>query len=118
MSAGVHPYLIQPGDTLFQLAQRFQTTVPAIIALNPGLDPNNLRIGQTVCIPEAVVCAGGTIYTVRPGDTYFLIATRFDVSFEALLAYNPGFNPNQLAVGQRLASLLCSPFRAPATTPM
>ncbi|MGE5599169.1 MAG: LysM peptidoglycan-binding domain-containing protein [Bacteroidota bacterium] len=99
---GSFPYLIQPGDTLFLLAQRFGTTVPAIVALNPGIDPNNLRIGQTVCLPEPVTCPGGTIYTVRPGDTYFLIATRFDVSFEALLAYNPGLDPYLLSVGQRL----------------
>lgn len=99
---GSFPYLIQAGDTLFRVAQRFETTVPAIIAINPGIDPNNLRIGQTVCIPEALTCPGGVIYTVRPGDTYFLIATRFNVSFEALLVYNPGFNPNLLAVGQRI----------------
>lgn len=110
---GSFPYLIQPGDTLFLLAQRFETSVSAIVAQNPGIDPNNLRIGQTVCIPEPLTCPGGTFYTVRPGDTYFLLATRFDVSFEALLAYNPGFNPGRLFVGQRI----CIPPAQPVPCP-
>ncbi|MGE5598032.1 MAG: LysM peptidoglycan-binding domain-containing protein, partial [Bacteroidota bacterium] len=33
------------------IAQRFGTTVQAILAANPGLDPNRLVIGQRICIP-------------------------------------------------------------------
>ena len=39
-------YTIRAGDTFFRLAQRFGTTVAAIQAANPGVDPNNLQIGQ------------------------------------------------------------------------
>lgn len=48
---GSFAYTIRPGDTLFLLAQRFNTTVAAIQRLNPGIDPNNLRIGQIICVP-------------------------------------------------------------------
>ena len=44
-------YTIQAGDTLFALAQRYNTTVQAIINANPGIDPNRLVIGQRICIP-------------------------------------------------------------------
>ncbi|MBE3577690.1 MAG: LysM peptidoglycan-binding domain-containing protein, partial [Limnochordales bacterium] len=44
-------YVIRAGDTLFRLAQRFNTTVDAILRANPGLDPNRLVIGQQICIP-------------------------------------------------------------------
>ncbi|MEW5761825.1 MAG: SPOCS domain-containing protein [Bacillota bacterium] len=44
-------YTIQPGDTLWRLAQRYGTTVNAILNLNPGIDPNNLQVGMTVKIP-------------------------------------------------------------------
>ncbi len=39
-------YVIAPGDTLAVIAQRYGTTVEALIALNPDVDPVNLRIGQ------------------------------------------------------------------------
>ena len=44
-------YTIQPGDTVWQLSRRFGTTVDTILAANPGLDPQNLQIGQRICIP-------------------------------------------------------------------
>jgi LysM repeat protein len=45
-------YTIQAGDTFFTLAQRFGTTVQAIQQANPGVNPNNLQIGQQICIPN------------------------------------------------------------------
>lgn len=44
-------YTIQAGDTFFRLAQRFGTTVAAIQAVNPGVDPNRLQIGQVINLP-------------------------------------------------------------------
>ncbi|MEW6425351.1 MAG: SPOCS domain-containing protein [Bacillota bacterium] len=44
-------YTIQPGDTFFILAQRFGTTVEAIMQANPGVDPQNLQVGQVINIP-------------------------------------------------------------------
>ncbi|RDV84619.1 DUF3794 and LysM peptidoglycan-binding domain-containing protein [Ammonifex thiophilus] len=44
-------YTISPGDTLYRLAQRFSTTVEAIMAANPGIDPYNLQVGQVIFIP-------------------------------------------------------------------
>ncbi|HZK37678.1 MAG TPA: LysM domain-containing protein, partial [Clostridia bacterium] len=38
--------------TFYLLAIRFNTTVNAIIAANPGVNPNALQIGQIVCIPR------------------------------------------------------------------
>ncbi|MCG0278741.1 MAG: LysM peptidoglycan-binding domain-containing protein [Thermanaeromonas sp.] len=49
---GTFSYVIQPGDTLYSLARRFNTTVASIQAVNPGIDPNNLQVGQVICIPR------------------------------------------------------------------
>lgn len=49
---GAYVYLIKSGDTLFNIAQRNQTTLQAIAALNPDIDINNLYIGQPICIPQ------------------------------------------------------------------
>ena len=47
-------YIVQPGDTLFKIAQRFGTTVNAILAANPEItDPNRIYPGQKILIPAA-----------------------------------------------------------------
>lgn len=46
--ANIKIVIIQPGDTLFQIARRNNTTVEAILELNPGIQPNNLQIGQQI----------------------------------------------------------------------
>ena len=43
-------YVIRPGDTLFNLANRFGVTVQDIINSNLALDPYNLRVGQQIYI--------------------------------------------------------------------
>ncbi|TYQ15873.1 UNVERIFIED_CONTAM: LysM domain-containing protein [Acetivibrio alkalicellulosi] len=49
---GASPYIIQPGDTFWLISQRLGVPVDRIIALNPGVDPRFLMIGQQICIPE------------------------------------------------------------------
>ncbi|MCL5779697.1 MAG: DUF3794 domain-containing protein [Firmicutes bacterium] len=45
-------YVVQRGDTLSKLAQRFGTTVQAILAVNPQItNPNLITVGETIKIP-------------------------------------------------------------------
>ena len=110
-------YTIRAGDTLFSLAQRYNTTVDAIIRANPGIDPSNLRIGQVICIPSStpgpVPCPGGTLYTIRAGDTLFALAQRYNTTVDAILRANPGIDPNNLRVGQ----VICIPGTGPVPCP-
>ena len=48
-------HVVQPGDTYYRLAQRYQTTVPDIIMRNPGVNPYNLQVGTRLRI-----CSGQT----------------------------------------------------------
>ncbi len=116
---------IRSGDTLYALANRFGTTVDAIMRANPGTDPASLRVGQLLCIPRGVApgppptappapppaatCPGGFLYQVRAGDTYYAIARRYGATVGAIARANPGVNPAFLRVGQ----LICIPT-APA----
>ncbi|TCL57871.1 LysM repeat protein [Hydrogenispora ethanolica] len=98
-------YTIRPGDAFYNLASRFGTTVAALQAANPGVNPGNLVIGQTICIPVAVApgpCPGGFSYTVLAGETLYGIAGRYGIAVQALLAANPGVHPEGLRVGQRI----------------
>ena len=108
-------YTIRPGDTLYSIGQMFNVSVQALIAANPGIDPNNLQIGQVICIPVRPVppCPGGFYYTIRPGDTLYSIGQMFNVSVQALIAANPGIDPNNLQIGQ----VICIPRPRPWPCP-
>jgi LysM repeat protein len=43
-------YHVRPGDTLGVVAERFNTTLDDLVALNPQIDPNALKIGQRLRI--------------------------------------------------------------------
>lgn len=44
-------YEVEKGQTLSRIAQGFDTSVEKILAANPGLKPNALRVGQKLIIP-------------------------------------------------------------------
>ncbi|NWG16332.1 MAG: LysM peptidoglycan-binding domain-containing protein [Chloroflexi bacterium] len=48
---GGETYTVQPGDTLFAIARRFNTTVQAIIEANNLTNPDRLSVGQQLIIP-------------------------------------------------------------------
>ncbi len=108
-------YTIIPGDSFYGLARRFNITVNAIVVANPGVDPNDLQIGQIICIPAPPIgnCPGGFLYAIRSGDTYYAIAQRYGIVVDALIAANPGVDPNRLAIGQ----VICVPAPRPTPTP-
>ncbi len=46
-------YTIKSGDTMGQLAQKFNITLDELMAANPNVDPNSMSIGKTLKIPSA-----------------------------------------------------------------
>ncbi len=102
---GTFPYTIRAGDTCFGLARRFNTTINAIIEANPGINCDNLQIGQIICIPgrPPAECPPNTFpYTIRAGDTCFRLARRFNTTINAIIEANPGINCNNLQIGQTI----------------
>src|SRR5690554_144918 len=109
---GTFSYTIVAGDTLYSLARRYNTTVQRIVAFNPNINPNNLQIGQVICIPGQRPPCTGIYYTIRAGDTFFALARRYNIRVEDLIAANPGVNPNALMIGQ----VICIPGVIPPGT--
>lgn len=183
--SGTISHTIRAGDTFYLIARTYGVSLDALLAANPGVNPNGLQIGQVICvpissgpgptpglcptlsfgsqgasvrelqtllrnqgfnpgpidgifgnqthsaviafqrskglIPDGVVgiqtwtalgvnCAGpaptcppGTrAYTVRAGDTFYNLATRFNTTVEAITRANPTVNPNDLRIGQTI----------------
>ncbi|MHB8074140.1 glycosyl hydrolase family 18 protein [Desulfosporosinus fructosivorans] len=48
---GYQLYTIQAGDTFYKLSIRFKISLASLVAANPGVDPNRLKIGQQIRIP-------------------------------------------------------------------
>jgi LysM repeat protein len=50
-TASGHTYTVVGGDTLGSIATKEKTTVDALLAANPGVDPTGLQIGDTISVP-------------------------------------------------------------------
>ncbi len=51
---GYDTYIIQPGDTLYLIAQKYYTNLARLLAANPGIDPYNLQVGQMIIVPYGI----------------------------------------------------------------
>ncbi|KUO49763.1 MAG: peptidoglycan-binding protein [Desulfitibacter sp. BRH_c19] len=93
---------VREGDTIFKIALQINSTVDAILELNPNINPQNLRVGQSICIPSPTPCPSGIFWVVSAGDTLFSIAQEVGTSVESLLELNLGINPNNLQIDQQI----------------
>jgi len=97
-------YTVVAGDTLFSIANRFNTTVEAIKTANK-LTSNIISIGQQLRIPGLTTITppstGVKVYTVKPGDTLFSIARAKNTTVEAIKALN-NLTSDLLTIGQQL----------------
>lgn len=95
----VTTYVIQRGDRMVYIARKFNTPLNALLAVNPGLDPNKIFAGQVINIPPTQATRS---YVVQSGDTLRKIADKFGASVAAIQALNSISNINTIFVGQTL----------------
>ena len=102
---------VRPGETFWDMAKRYGSSVELIVDENPDLHPRRLRLSQTVIIPllagapivqpqpltmEWFAQSGsGAVYEVEYGDSLWGIARTHGVTVEALAASN-GRSPDDI----------------------
>jgi membrane-bound lytic murein transglycosylase D len=115
-------YRVRSGDTLSHIAQRFNTEMSVIREVN-NLRGNNIVAGNNLMIPTASAPLQAYAlsadqrqadkqskgkghrldYRVRPGDSFWTIARRYDVSMRKLAEWNGMATRDPIHPGQTLA---------------
>lgn len=100
-------HIVKAGDTLYELAKKYNVTLEKLIELNPHIaDPDKIDVGMKVKIPSLFKPVAAPVgeyvhkHIVQMGDTLWKLAKQWKVPFQALLKANPHLkNPNVLLTG-------------------
>jgi hypothetical protein len=138
-------YKIQEGDFLVTIIEKQglkdnPDALQLIIFLNPTMDPNNLKVGEEILLPNPGMSlptataipadlARGTkiVYTIQSGDSLELIARKFNSTVEAILALKENkdagiTDANKISAGQKIVVVVNivtpTPTRRPSVTPV
>lgn len=100
-------YLVEPGETIYGLSNKFKISVEDLLDLNPQLN-NGLKTGQLILVPLLVSTKdvsnidrndGAKMYhTVQPGETYYSLSKRYGIPVSDLVM----MNMPELKVGQEI----------------
>jgi len=90
-------YIVQPGDSLYSIAKKYNTTVDTIKSIN-NLNSNLLSIGQTLLLPVSNEYIN---YSVKAGDSLYNIARRYNTTVSEIKRLN-NLNSDLLSIGQVL----------------
>lgn len=94
-------YIVQKGDSLWNISKKFGISVDEIKRLN-NLNSNLIYVGQVLKLPGYETTTDSNItYIVKKGDTLYSIASKNNVTVDELMKLNNLSNTN-LSIGQQL----------------
>ena len=121
-------HVVKSGETLLVIAAVYGTDLDRLMEandLNQEL-ARRLRVGQELIIPDTAGVGGPLpvdnppprqiVHSVQAGDTLISIAAQYDADLDAILAANPGINPDLIYVGQQIVVPLLPPTATPTIT--
>ncbi len=112
-------YEIQPGDTLYSIAKRFNTSIGILQGLNALGDSSQIVAGQHILVPsdsaDASEIEGGqtapaprmddaeyTVHVVQSGDTLFELSRMYNTTVDQLRSLNDLEGRSDLSVGRSI----------------
>lgn len=90
-------YIVKKGDSLYVIANKYNTSVSNIMNLN-NLSSTNLKIGQVLKIPNN---SSSNTYVVQKGDSLYTISKKFNTTVDSIKKKN-NLTSNLLSIGQKL----------------
>ena len=93
-------YIVKSGDTLSEIAEKYNTTYQKIAQDNNIENPNLIYPNQKLKIYTNV--SQETIYIVKSGDTLSEIAQKFNTTYQKIAKDNNISNPNLIYPNQKL----------------
>lgn len=94
-------YIVQSGDTLSGIADRYGTTYQHLAAINGISNPDLIYPGDVIVI-DGVASGSGQMYTIQSGDTLSGIAGRFGTSVAHLVTLNRIENSDLIYAGDTI----------------
>jgi membrane-bound lytic murein transglycosylase D len=101
---GAAEYVVKQGDSLWKIANRYDTTVKTIMEIN-GLKNLNLRIGQVLVLSPGITASRSfntREYIVQEGDSPYLIAKRNQMDLYDFLNLNDLTPQSTIFPGQKV----------------
>ena len=102
--------LVEVGDSLSEIAKRYDTTTEILAAINGICDVNQIYVGQKILLAGAEFETDDEVdpepisvtVLVEVGDSLSKIAKQYDTTVDDLMVTNDITDPNLLLVGQEL----------------
>lgn len=95
---GYNYYTVVKGDSLYQIAKKYNTTADNLKKLN-NLTSNLLSIGQQLKVP--ITDNEYILYTIKKGDSLYQIAKEYNTTVSDLKTIN-NLTSNLLSIGQEI----------------
>lgn len=97
---------VRTGDTLSQIARRYNTSYKYLAKINNVKNPNLIYVGERLKVPEfdddVIHDMSHRLYIVKKGNTLTQIAKEYSVSIESIVKLNNITNPNLIYIGEVL----------------
>jgi len=96
-------YVVQPGETLSQIAQKFNVTVNEIVSINNISNPDLISPGIRLYIPGLIGISGElTTHTVGVGENLKNLVLKYQIPMSILTQVNRITSPNEIYSGSNL----------------
>ncbi|MDQ0268455.1 glycosyl hydrolase family 18 protein [Cytobacillus purgationiresistens] len=91
-------HVVQPGDSLWSIANLYQTSMNAIIEINGLEDVEQIVPGLALYIQDDYIPPRH--YQIKEGDSLWQVAKTFDTNINELIVLNPGIRQSNLLISQ------------------